>query len=325
MMKSSTKAPRILFAALAAMLCLSQPDSAFADSDATGKLHIVTTIPPLYALTAKVMEGVGEPELLMNKGESPHHFTMKPKDAQILMAADMVICTSKTYENYLEPLLAALPERHRPLVEALNVPGMTLIDVRENPSQNMFGQHFTDMHFWLDPVNAKAYVAYIAEELAQIDPQNAGRYADNAARHTQALNTLHKELEQRFANPPHQAQYANYHASLGYFERRYGISDGAVITRTPESGPSVHEAQKLENAVAEGHIRCLFNEPEFSPKLVERMKEKHGEALHVITLDTLGATYEKTPALYEHMILDIATAVSSCTASTPQEAANDAT
>lgn len=324
MMKSSTKTFRILFATLAVMLCLLQPDNAFANAKANDELHIVTTIPPLYALTAKVMEGVGEPELLMNKGESPHHFTMKPKDAQILMAADMVICTSKTYENYLEPLLAALPERHRPLVEALNIPGMTLIDVRENPMQNMFGKHFTDMHFWLDPVNAKAYIAYIAEELAEIDPDNAGRYADNAARHTAALDVLHQELQQRFANPPHQAQYANYHASLGYFERRYGVSDGAVITRTPESGASVHEAQKLENAIAEGHIRCLFNEPEFSPKLVERMKEKHGDGLHVITVDTLGATYEKTPALYEHMILDIATAVSSCTASTLQETADDA-
>jgi zinc transport system substrate-binding protein len=324
MMKSSIKAPRILPAVLAAMLCLWQPVSASAAAEQNSDLHVVTTIPPLYALTAKVMEGVGEPELLMNQGDSPHHFTMKPHDAQILMAADMVICTSKTYENYLEPLLSALPERHRPLIEALNTPGLSLIDVRETPMKNMFNKHFTDMHFWLDPVNAKAYVAYIAEELAGVDPANAGRYADNAKRHIHALNELHNELQKRFANPPYQAQYANYHASLGYFERRYGVTDGAVITRTPESGASVHEAQKLEAAIADGRIRCLFNEPEFSPRLIERMKEKFADDVQVITVDALGATYEVSPALYEQMILDVATAVAACTASTPQEQPHDA-
>lgn len=83
-------------AALAALLALSIPFGARAD---TG---VVATIKPLHSLVAGVMEGVGEPDLLIPGTMSPHSFTLKPSDARALERARVVFWIGPDLETALE-------------------------------------------------------------------------------------------------------------------------------------------------------------------------------------------------------------------------------
>ena len=45
-------------------------------SSARAELKVVTTIKPLHSLIANVMDGVGEPALIIEGSTSPHSFTL---------------------------------------------------------------------------------------------------------------------------------------------------------------------------------------------------------------------------------------------------------
>ena len=65
---------------------------------------VVTTIKPLHSLVAQVMDGVGEPELLIKQG-SPHGYQMKPADAKNVAEADLILYVSHELETFMPPLL----------------------------------------------------------------------------------------------------------------------------------------------------------------------------------------------------------------------------
>ena len=59
---------------------------------------IVASIFPLYSLAAGVMDGVGEPTLLLHDGLSPHDFALKPSQASLLQSADLLLWVGKNLE-----------------------------------------------------------------------------------------------------------------------------------------------------------------------------------------------------------------------------------
>src|SRR5690625_5946255 len=75
--------------------------------------RVVASILPLHSLTAAVMEGVGEPELLVPGAASPHSFSLRPSDARSLEEAALVIWIGEELELFLEQPLRNLAEEAR--------------------------------------------------------------------------------------------------------------------------------------------------------------------------------------------------------------------
>ena len=61
-----------------------------ATSAVRAELKVVTTIKPLHSLIANVMDGIGEPALIIEGSTSPHSFTLKPSHAKLLEEADII-------------------------------------------------------------------------------------------------------------------------------------------------------------------------------------------------------------------------------------------
>lgn len=92
--------------------------------------RVLTDIPPVHALTAKVMEGVGTPDLLLERGASEHGFQMRPSQAAMVADADLVVWIGPELTPWLDRAVDALgPDaRHIALLAA---PGVTLQDYAE--------------------------------------------------------------------------------------------------------------------------------------------------------------------------------------------------
>ena len=56
---------------------------------------VVTDISPTHSLVSQVMEGVGQPHLVVPLGASPHHYIIRPSNAQVLETADLVFWISR--------------------------------------------------------------------------------------------------------------------------------------------------------------------------------------------------------------------------------------
>src|SRR3546814_19859678 len=65
----------------------------FTASAAAAAPDVVVSIKPIHSLVAAIMEGVGEPGLIVEGAASPHTFTMKPSNARAVDDAAIVFWT----------------------------------------------------------------------------------------------------------------------------------------------------------------------------------------------------------------------------------------
>jgi zinc transport system substrate-binding protein len=81
---------------------------------------VVTDIAPVHALVSQVMGDLGQPELLVDPGNSPHHYSLRPSQALALERADMVVWIGEPLTPWLHEPLETLAEgaTHLELLEA---------------------------------------------------------------------------------------------------------------------------------------------------------------------------------------------------------------
>lgn len=70
--------------------------------------RVATDIAPVHALVARVMEGVGEPGLIVQPGASPHEYALRPSEAGRLQSADLVFWIGPELTPWLKPAIATL-------------------------------------------------------------------------------------------------------------------------------------------------------------------------------------------------------------------------
>ena len=91
---------------------------------------IVVSIKPIHSLVASVMEGVGEPMLLVESGGSPHGYTLKPSQASAMADADLVIWIGEGMESYLTAPIESLVRNDR-VLELADLSGVVVLPLRE--------------------------------------------------------------------------------------------------------------------------------------------------------------------------------------------------
>lgn len=101
---------------LASTILTASAVTAHADVD------VVASIKPVHSLVAAVMEGVGEPGLIMDGAGSPHNYALKPSQAQMLESADIVFWIGHELEAFLEKPLETI---------AANAKSVELIDAHD--------------------------------------------------------------------------------------------------------------------------------------------------------------------------------------------------
>ena len=111
-------------AAIIAALCapaLLVPNLTANSAQAAPK--VVASIKPVHGLVAGVMEGVGQPSLLVRGGGSPHSYSLRPSEARSLSEADLVFWVGDSLEGFLAKPLEALAGRAR-VVTLTEAPGI---------------------------------------------------------------------------------------------------------------------------------------------------------------------------------------------------------
>ena len=315
----------LLSAALLAMACSANaraPD-------------VVVSIKPVHALVAAIMQGVGEPGLIVEGANSPHTYSMKPSNARALQNANLVFWVGPGLEAFLTKPLEALGAKATQ-VELSEAPGLTRLKFREGGAfeahdhgeeghdhddgdedhDHAAGGHDHhhdegefDMHLWLDPMNAKAMAAEIEKALVKADPDNAATYSANARALDEKLDALDKELAQTVA-PIRDKPFIVFHDAYQYFEHRYHVRVAGSITVSPETLPGAERIAEIHKKVRELGATCVFAEPQFEPKLVQVVLE--GSSAKAGTLDPEAATLPQGPDLYFQLMRGIATSLKTC-------------
>ena len=272
---------------LALVLILAGTAKGFAEGPV-----VVTSIFPLHALAAGVMQGVGAPRLLLDGQASPHDFALKPSQARLLQSADLVVWIGESLEYPLARYAANLPpERSFPLL-----PGP---EGARNP------------HIWLDTRAAKEIVSNLVEKLRALDPAHADDYARNGAALANRIDGLEKELAE-VLRPHRSVPYIVYHDAYAPFERRFGLENAGAVTAHPEQPPSAGQIRRMREIIAAREIRCAFREPQFEPRALAAIAE--GNDIRIGELDPLGHGLEQGVNGYFLLMQRLGDSIAACLA-----------
>jgi zinc transport system substrate-binding protein len=311
------------------------------------EINVVASIKPVHSLVAGVMQGIGEPALLVKGASSPHGYSLRPSDARALDQAHVVFWVGESLETYLAKPLQALSAAAL-VVPLSEVEGVRLLAAREGgvweeheqasraerreggqesdraqaeaddaaqkrprpESGAQIQEHgFFDMHIWLDPSNAQAMVDAIVAALSDSDPPNASSYRARGREVRERLEQLDQTLS---AELPAVADrpFVVFHDAYQYLEERYGLNAVGTISIDPGRRPGARRLAGIQHSLAQLDAACVFAEPQFEPTLVETVIE--GTSAKKGVLDPLGAALEAGPEQYFQLMHGLADSLIAC-------------
>lgn len=312
--------------------------------------NVVVSIKPIHSLVSAVMQGVGEPALIVKGGASPHSFALRPSDAQAIENADLVFWVGPGLETFLDGPLESLAGNAN-VVELSEANGIELLELREgvtfdehdhddeHADEEGHDDHDHEMddddehdhedadHDHEDEVH-QDHLHDEGDPHLWLDPQNAIAIvnvvadalaeadAENAATYLANAEAEVALLEDLTAELTAELEtvaghpFVVFHDGYHYFEYRFGVEAAGSITVSPESAPGARRIAEIREKIAQLDAACVFSEPQFEPALVATVIE--GTNARSGVLDPLGAELEDGPDLYPTLLRNMAASMKAC-------------
>ncbi|WP_236707123.1 zinc ABC transporter substrate-binding protein [Pseudomonas sp. Leaf129] len=284
---------------------------------AQAQVRVLTSIKPVQLIAAAVQDGVGQPEVLLPPGASPHHYALRPSDVRRVGDADLLYWIGPDMEGFLPRVLET---RQKPTVTIQTLPGLHLRHFAEDSHSHAeeASDHdhdhdhrpgTLDAHLWLSTVNARVIATRMAADLSAADPANAPRYQSNLAAFTQRLNALDTRLAARVAGIQGKPYFV-FHEAFDYFEEAYGLKHTGVFAVVAEVQPGAQHVAAMRQRLQEVGKTCVFSEPPMRPKLAQTLTA--GLPVTLAELDALGGFDEATATGYETLLANLADNLAGC-------------
>lgn len=294
---------------------------------------VAVDIAPVHSLVARIMEGAGKPNLIVQAGASPHEYSLRPSEAKALQDADLVFWVSAGLTPWLPGALASLAG-DATIVELPEVEGTIRLEVREGAlfeghtedAHGDEGEHTEneedhaeeakeradgeyDPHVWLSPENAGVWLDAIAVTLSTADPENANVYQTNAEAARAELDALSADVN-AILDPVRGGRFIVFHDAYQHFEVSFDFPASGAISISDASDPSPARIAGIQTRVSGEGIECVLAEPQFNSGLVATVLD--GTEARTGILDPLGSGLMPGPALYPQLMRNLATALAEC-------------
>ncbi len=365
--------------------------------------NVAVDIAPVHSLVARVMDGVGEPSLIVQPGASPHEYNLRPSEAAALQEADLVFWIGEDLTPWMENAVETLAGGAT-VTSLLEADGTTLLDFREDAlfeahdhgddedhddhghedhgddhkdehahddhddhkderahddhddhkdehahddhddhkdehghddhdhdkedghahddhgheehadhddhddhEGHAHGEH--DPHAWLSPANASTWLNVIAAQLSAADPENAGKYFENAAAARAEMEALSAEIAETLA-PVKGGSFIVFHDAYQYFENDFDFPASGAISIGDASDPSPARIAEIQARIRDEGIDCVLAEPQFNSGLIATVLE--GTEANTGVIDPLSTELEPGAALYPQLLRNMANTLAEC-------------
>ena len=104
--------------------------------------QVAVDIAPVHSLVARVMDGVGTPDLIIQPGASPHEYSLRPSEAAALQNSDLVFWIGPDLTPWLTDTIETLA-KDASVTTLLDLDGTVQLDFRESA---LFEVHDHDDH-----------------------------------------------------------------------------------------------------------------------------------------------------------------------------------
>jgi len=247
------------------------------DADA---VHVVTTTTVFADFVRAVGGSRANVQSIIPPGVGPEDYEPKPADARALADARLIVSNGVGLDDFLDRLLSSTGSGGASRLVLGE--GLPTIDVDGKPNP----------HFWLDPTIVKTgYLPKIVDALTGLDPTHRATFEANAAAYGKQLDDLDAELKADVATiPPANRKLVTFHDAFPYFARHFGFELIGVVLPNVGQEPTASDLAALVQKVKAAHVRAVFAEAQFNPKLAQTLADEAGISSVITTIynDALG-------------------------------------
>lgn len=242
-------------------------------SEASGKLHVVTTNSILEDMVHNVGGDKIELYSIVKRGTDPHEYEPQPSDVSAANEADVVFHNGLNLETGGNGWFTKLMETsHKKDGEQVF-----------SASEDVKAKHLTtnvkeeDPHAWLDLQNGIKYVGTITKVLKEKDPQNAKYYQANADKYTAKLLKLHQEAQSKYLDiPENQRLLVTSEGAFKYFSAAYHVKPTYIWEINTEAQGTPEQMKAVLAKINDSKVKSLFVESSVSPKSMDKVSKETG-------------------------------------------------
>lgn len=281
--------------------------------------QVVTTIKPLQLIASAVMDGVAKPTQLLPDNASPHTFSLRPSDMQLITDAELIFWVGPDIEAFL---IRPLQRTEAKIVQFYGSPDQEHEHDHEDNhddghdnhdhSQHEHDEHHDhdhDAHIWLDPENAAEIAVQMTAALTQLMPENEAQLMQNLSAFKETLDELDQSIKAQL-EPVKEKGFFVFHDAYGHFVGHYGLNQIGHFTVDPARQPGARHLAQIRQELDAGNAICVFSEPQFTSAVVETITRGTGVGHGV--LDPLARDFEPSATAYFEYLQQLADAFSGC-------------
>ena len=218
-------------------------------------------------------------ESITKVGAEIHGYEPTPGDIVRASEADLILDNGLGLEAWFAKFVAELDVPHVVVtagVDPLPITG-DAYDGKPNP------------HAWMSPRVVQQYATTIAEAFAELDPEHADDFADNAAHYSSELQAVQDELVAELAElPKSQRALVTCEGAFSYLARDAGLTEQYIWPVNAEQQATPQQIARTIEFVREHDVPAVFCESTISDAPMQRVVEatdaRFGGTLYVDSL-----------------------------------------
>lgn len=158
---------------------------------------VLVTVPALHSLVSGLMDGIAEPQLLMDDPNASSDLPLSGSQLRMLANVDMIVWAGPGLEKALQDAI----ENKVPAVRSKMVTLSAMVPLLANEKKGdtdtpNYRNEARNLEFWTDPRLSIIAIRTLTPRLVRLDPDNSELYLDNEI----ALIERLKAIEQEMAN-----------------------------------------------------------------------------------------------------------------------------
>ncbi len=199
-------------------------------------------------------------ESIMGQRSDPHDYQPTRDDGYKLRKAKVVFYSGLLLEGRMTGMFENLQQQGRPIY-AVTDKLDKVYEIRY-PAEG-----HPDPHVWMDAEGWSHCVGFVADALAEYDPDNAVEYRANATKYREKLKLLDEYAREVIQSIPKEKRVlVTAHDAFEYFARAYGIKVRAPQGVDTTQEASIGDINKLVDFLVKEQIPVLFTEESVNDK-----------------------------------------------------------
>jgi zinc transport system substrate-binding protein len=281
-----------LVAALSLTACGSGAASDASSDQAGGEgsaLKVMTSFYPLQYVTEQVGGDLVTVESLTPPGAEPHDLELSPAAVASLESAGAVVYLSGFQPAVDDAIEQASPEHVLDVSAQADLESGHSEDehAAEGESEGAHAEETQagaeesghseeeeaggkDLHFWLDPERLANAANAVADELGEVDPDNAAAYKANAEALAGKLTAVDNDFTEGLGTCENRTIVVS-HEAYGYLTNKYELEQVGIAGLEPDTEPSPARLAEIGEVVKNEGVTTIFTESLVNPKVAETL------------------------------------------------------